>query len=410
MYIVGGGLVFGVVLSFLLPKQYTSTVQLMPPDNQSNTSMLMTGVLAQAGGGLGALANNLLGVKNTGELFVGILHSHTVENRVIQRFDLKSVYRDSFEEDARTDLAEHSDISEDRKNGIITITVTDRQARRAAAMAQAYVEELDRLVAQTSSSAAHRERVFLEDRLQKVKQDLDVASRNFSQFASKNGTLDIKEQGKTMMEAAAAIQGQLIAAESDLKELQEVYAAGNIRIKSAQARVAELRQQLDKIGGNTGTIAPSVAASDYPSIRQLPILGVTYADLYRQTKIQEAVYETLTEEYEFAKVQEARETPSVKVLDAAEIPERKSSPKRKEIVLMSSFVAFFAGLLSILVSRWWLHLNSADPVKVLGQEVFQSVNSRMPWAPPSGSHVQALANQMWTRLLRRNSSESVLRQ
>src|SRR5271165_1795441 len=161
-------------------------------------------------------------------------------------------------------------------------------------------------------------------RLPAVKADLDKASKDFSQFASKSGAIDIKEQGRAMVEAAANLQGQLIAAEASLSGLQQIYTPNNVRVRAAQARVAELRSQLEKLGGKAGgeAIAGGDPASNsdalYPSIRKLPILGVTYANLFRETKIQEAVFEALTQQYEMAKVQEAKETPSVKVLDPAQ--------------------------------------------------------------------------------------------
>ena len=142
-------------------------------------------------------------MKSSGALFVGILGSETVQDGLIDEFHLKKVYHDSKIEDARKDLSEHTDVSEDRKSGIITIAVTDHDAKRAAAMARSYVDELDRLVAQVSTSSARRERIFLEGRLQDVKTDLDLAARNFSDFASKNTAIDIPEQGKAMVEAAA---------------------------------------------------------------------------------------------------------------------------------------------------------------------------------------------------------------
>jgi len=156
--------------------------------------------------GFGGLASDLLGVKSSGALFVGIVGSATVQDGLIETFQLKKVYRDSKIEDARRDLAERTEIAEDRKSGIISIGVTDHDPKRAAAMAQAYVAELDRLVAQVSTSSARRERIFLEERLQRVKTELDSAARSFSDFASKNTAIDIPAQGKAMVEAAATLQ------------------------------------------------------------------------------------------------------------------------------------------------------------------------------------------------------------
>jgi len=214
-------------------------------------------------------------------------------------------------------------------------SVIDRDPRRAAAIAQAYVEELERLVSELSTSAAHRERVFLEERLKVVKAELDRASTEFSRFASQNAAINIPEQGKAMVEAAAALQGHLIAAESELKGLSEIYTPNNVRVRAVEARVGELRHQLEKPGGNADAGHARDAGDEpsaYPSIRELPLLGVTYADLLRQTRIQETVYETLTQQYELAKVEEAKETPSVKVLDSASVPEIKIYPPHQNTI------------------------------------------------------------------------------
>src|SRR5580658_6052849 len=210
-----GALLTSTLIAFLIPPQYESTSQLMPPDNQS-TSGLATAIAAMSGGagGLGGIAGELLGMKNTSETFVGILSSRTVQDRLIQQFDLTKLYSTRRMADTRKVLERNTAISVDRKSQIITITVTDKSPQRAAAMAQAYVEELNRLVADLSTSSARRERIFLEGRLQAVNRDLEESEKNFSQFASKNEAIDIKEQGKAMVEAAATLQGQLIATQS----------------------------------------------------------------------------------------------------------------------------------------------------------------------------------------------------
>lgn len=399
------GSVFGCLLAFVLPVEYQSSAQLMPPDAQSVSGMAMVNALmARSGNGLGAVAGDLLGIKSSGALFVGILGSRTVQDRLVERFQLKKVYAIHLEEDARKKLAKNTAVSEDRKSGIITITVTDHNAKRAAAIAQAYVEELDQLVAELSTSSAHRERVFLEERLAAVKQDLDQASREFSQFASKNATIDMKEQGRAMVDAAATLQGELIADESELKGLEQIYTSNNVRVRSVQARIKELRHQLEKLGGKGTAAAGGAPDSLYPSIRKLPLLGVTYADLYRRTKIQEAVYETLTQQNELAKVQEVRETPSVKVLDAAAIPERKSFPPRTLIVFLCVFLTLFGAVLFVVGRARWEQIGPNDPSKVFTQEVLQTANAYMPWAAPNGSRLQAFSNRIWVRAVRRGDS------
>jgi uncharacterized protein involved in exopolysaccharide biosynthesis len=402
------GLIAGTLLAFLLPKRYTSVARLMPPDGQSSSSMAMLAALAGKSGGLAGVAGDLLGINGSGALFVGILQSQTVQDRLVQRFDLKRVYRDRLEEDARKDLAERTGIAEDRKSGIITISVTDRDAHRATAITQAYVDELNHLAAELSTSAAHRERVFLEERLKAVKQDLDQAALDFSQFSSKNTAIDMKEQARAMVDAAARLQGELIAAESEQKGLEAIYAPGNFRVRAVEARIAELRRQLEKLGGGEGDQVAAPSGELYPSIRQLPILGVQYADLYRRTRIQEAVYETLTQQCELAKVQEAKETPSVKVLDPASLPERKSFPPRISIMMLCVSLGLAAGVFWVIVRHRWGQMEVIDPRKQFAEEVFHSVQGYMPWAPPNGSRVQAIAHRIWIRFVPGTVQSSVL--
>jgi len=401
------GLLSGCVVAFLIPARYESVVQLMPPDNQSNSGLAMlASITAKTGGGLGGVAGDLLGVKSSGALFMGILRSRTVEDRISERFQLKRVYTIKLEEEVRNKLSENTAISEDRKSGILTIVVTDRNPQRAAGIAQAYVDELNQLVAELSTSSAHRERVFLEGRLRAVKQDLDEASKQFSLFASKNNTIDIKEQGRAMLQGASTVEGELIASESELKGLEQIYADNNVRVRSLRARITELRRQLEKLGGGAESGQPADSSRGvYPSISRLPLLGVTYADLYRRMQIQEAVYETLTQQFELAKVQEAKETPSVKVLDAASLPERKSSPPRALITLLGAFLVSGAAVLSVMARSAWDQTDSNDPGKAFTQEVLQMVQARMPWAEPHGSPAQAAAHRVWLRMVRRGDPE-----
>jgi uncharacterized protein involved in exopolysaccharide biosynthesis len=374
------GLVLSLVVALLIPSRYVATTQLMPPDNQSGGgAAAFLAAAGRTGGGLAGIAGDLLGTKNSGALFVGILSSRTVQDRLIDQFDLRHEYGDRKMEDARTDLAKHTGVSEDRKSGIITVSVWDHNPQKAAAMAGAYVKELDRLVAEVSTSAAKRERIFLEERLQAVKQDLDASATKFSEFASKNTAIDIPAQGKAMVEAAANLQGQLIFAESELHGLEAIYTDQNVRVRALQARVSELRSQLGKIGGEAGVAGALSSKSDpslYPSIRQLPVLGVTYADLYRRTKIQETVFELLTQQYELAKVQEAKEIPSVKVLDAAVVPTKKSFPPRGAFTAVGAVFFFLGACVWIFANRTYAAIDPQDPRKMLAEEMALTLKAR----------------------------------
>ena len=410
---VGLGLAASTLFAFLLPKRYTATTQLMPPDAQSTSGMAMMALAAKAGGGgMGSIAGDLLGLKSSGALFIGVLRSQTSQDRLIEQFDLRKVYGTRLVMDARTKLDENTSISEDRKSGIITISATDRSPQRAAAIATAYVDELNSLVAELSTSAAHRERVFLEERLKTVKQDLDVASNQLAQFSSKNNTLDIQQEGKAMLDVAANLAGQMVAAQSQLEGLRQIYTDSNPRVQSLNARVGELRKQLDKLGGakadsSAATTIPGSGDMPYPTIRNLPLLGVTYADFYRHAKIQETVYELLTQQYELAKVQEAKETPSVKVLDPARIPEKKSSPQRLLIMALGTFLVFSCSVLWVLGSAHW-NEDSQDPRKLFAREVIASLQAHKPWAAQNGNGSSSGMQRIWSRFSGHRPSEEPL--
>lgn len=407
VFVLGALVSLGFAL--LIPSRYEATTQLMPPDGQSSSGMAMLSALAGRAGGVGGVAGDLLGVKNSGALFVGILESRTVQDRLVEQFDLRHLYHAGKMEDARAGLAAHTRITEDRKSGIIAVTATDQDPRLAAAMAQAYVDELDRLVEQVSTSSARRERIFLEERLRAVKLDLDSAARRFSIFASKNTAIDIPAQSKAMVEAAATLEGQLIASEAELHGLEAMYTEQNVRVRALRARVTELRAQLGKMGGESGTSAAPSSETDaslYPAIRQLPLLGVTYADLYRQTKIQETVYELLTQQYELAKVQEAKEVPSVKVLDAAVAPTKKSFPPRGLLTVAGAVLAFLAACAWILIRQVWREIDPQDPGKQFALEIAGTLRADTLRLAPAAAFMQMLARTRG----RSDSSKNSLRE
>jgi capsule polysaccharide export protein KpsE/RkpR len=300
---------------------------------------------------------------------------------LINKFNLRKVYWDRRMEDARIDLARKTDVSADRKSGIITIRVTDHSPERAAAMGREYVDQLNLMLINLNTSTAHREKVFLEERLKQVKRDLELAERNFSQFSSKNATLDMKEQSIAMVDTAAALEGQLVAAQTELQGLKQVYSDSNVRVRSVQARIDELQRQIQRVGGKAGTASDSTGQyvdSLYPTIRELPLLGVAFADLYRETKIEETTFGLLTQEYELAKVNEAKELPSVKILDEPNVPGKRSYPPRLLILFLGASLAFAFGVLFILQSESWRSIDPNDPGKRLASEVWVDVKDNFP--------------------------------
>ncbi|HXA56991.1 MAG TPA: hypothetical protein VNU84_06105 [Candidatus Acidoferrum sp.] len=378
-----GGIVLSLAIALLWPPLYESSVALMPPDEQNGSGLAALATLAGRATGTNALtglASSLLGAKTTDDLFIGVLRSRTVAGAIVTKFDLHKVYKTKLWIATAKRLATRTKITEDKKSGIITIVVSDRSPQRAAGIAQEYVNQLDWVMAQLNTSSAHRERVFLEGRLQEVTGQLEIAEKDFSAFASRNAALDIPEQGKAMVEAGAELEGQLIAAQTEVQGMKEIYADDNVRVRAMEARVQGLQQQIEKLGGTPGQANGNITNDAlYPSIRKLPLLGVQYADLLRATKVQEAVFEVLTQEYELAKVQEAKEIPSVKVLDAPNIAERKSSPPRRVITIVGTLLAFGGGAFWILATDRWRRIDPRDPRKSFAARVYLDLLRDLPW-------------------------------
>lgn len=385
------GLVASIIIAFVVPVRYTSVVRLMPPDQAQQGVASMLAALGKTGGGgggdIGSIGGELLGLKTSADMFVGVLRSRTVEDDLINKFDLRKVYWRRHYAATRKELDDRTDVVADRKSGIITLKVSDRSPERAAAMGLEYVDALNRMVITLNTGSAHKERVFLEERLGQVQQELEAAEKDFSQYASQNTTIDVKEQGKAMIGAAADLEGNLIAAETQLEGLRQIYAPGNVRVRSVQARIEEYRRQLQKLGGESaGSVGGETSHSSdsteqghdaYPTIRQLPILGVRWSDLYRRTRVEEAVFETLTKQYELAKVEEARETPSVKVLDQADVPEERSYPPRILIIMLGTGFVCVLGCLWVLTRARWQEVDPMDPRKALAQEILQTVQTEV---------------------------------
>jgi capsule polysaccharide export protein KpsE/RkpR len=373
-------LLASIVLAYVVPSHYASAVKFVPGENSSSGGgSSMMGLLSKALGGsdnssmsMGLDAAGLLGAKTPGAFYVEVLKSRTVQDRLIDRFDLRSRYRKKTYFEARKKLSRFTDIEEDKKSGVITLTVTDYEPKVAAQIANAYIEELNRLAVDLNTSSAHRERQFLEDRLAGAKQDLARATGALSQFTSKNSMVDPQNEGRALMDAAARMQGELIASQTELKGLQQIYSDDNVRVRTLKARMAELQSQLKKIVGHGGNAAGQNAAAEfsaYPTMDTLPALGSHYSDLYREAKIQEAVYAFVTQQFEMARIQEAKELPIVRVMDAGVAPEKRSSPIRSLIVAGSVIAALVLASLWVLVRYRWQQVPMDDPYRLLADDV-----------------------------------------
>jgi capsule polysaccharide export protein KpsE/RkpR len=384
-------LLLSLLIAFTLPKRYKSSAQIMPPSNSSGPTAMLAALAGRALGGasgLSSLAGSLLGGNNTTPLFVELLRSGTVTGHLMDRFHLQSTYHKRYRADTAKYLARHTTITDDKKSGVITIIVEDTDPRRARDLTQGYLDELNLLVTHTSTSSAHQERVFIERRLQKVKADLEQAQQQMSEFSSTHGTVDIKEQGRAMVDAASKLQAQMILEQANLTSLRQIYGDGNVRVRATQARIGVLQNQLTKISGSSAPLSVGETGSDeqhstltgsdlYPPLRQLPRLAVPYANLYREVRVQETVFELLTQQYELARIQEAKDVPVVSVIDSPGIPEKKSFPPRLLLTLLLTVVSTSIAAALLLAWNRWLHISVSDPRKMLAHEIYGTLRARL---------------------------------
>ncbi|MBB5338660.1 GumC family protein [Tunturiibacter gelidoferens] len=365
----GATFAISILVAFSLPKQYESGARIMPPEQGGNGAAMLAALVGKSSASsLSGLAGSLIGVKNNSALFVALLHSGTVSGHLIDKFDLQRVYHRRYRDSTAKRLAHLTKITEDSKSGVITIVVTDGDRERARDLANAYLDELNRLVARVNTSAARREREFIEQRLNTVQTELERAQLELSDFSRKNTTIDLKEQTRATVDAGSKLEGQLIAGETELSSLRQIYGDQNVRVRAAEARNAILQHELQRANGRSiqGVEEDNLDSTHpYPALRELPRLGVQWANLYRTVRIHETVFDLLSEEYETARIDEAKSIPTVGIIDFPGLPERKSSPHRFLIVLSSTALSIAMTAIYLLVTRFWLELEECDPRRVL---------------------------------------------
>ncbi|MFT4172254.1 MAG: GNVR domain-containing protein [Rhodocyclaceae bacterium] len=322
-----------IVVSILLPKQYTGSVRLLPP--QQNQSSMMSSLAGLGAGSLSGAAG-VLGIKNPNDMYVGILKSRTVADGLIARYKLADVYKTNVPEETRASLAASTTISSGKDN-LIEISVLDRNPARAADLANGYVDELYKLTTTLAVTEAAQRRVFFERQLTKTRQDLSVAEIAFKEMQQRTGLLMLDEQGKVVVESISRLRGQIAAKEAQFVAMGEFATADNPDIRRIKTEIVGLKEQLAKLqrqgGSGEGVLF---------SAGNVPQDGLEYVRRMRDLKYQEALFEQLAKQVELARVDEARDTSIVQVLDKAVVPQKQTKPKRALIVVFATLLGFVA--------------------------------------------------------------------
>jgi tyrosine-protein kinase Etk/Wzc len=339
--ITAASAVVAVIYSLLLPVYYKAETRILPP--QEKGSNLAAQLLGQAGG-LIAMAGGAAGGKSQGELFVAMTKSRTVLDRMVDRFELMKLYKGKYREDARKNLIGFLKVQEDRKSGIISLTVEDQDPKRAADMANAFVEELKSLAGGLALSEAGQRRMFFEDQLRQTKVSLASAEDEVKGFQQRTGMIQVDTQARAIIEGIARLRAGIAVKEVEAKVLRSFATAQNPDLQRVEEEIRALRIELEKVETSKGHgIDPLM-----PSGR-VPAVGMEYLRKLRQLKYNETIFELLSKQYELAKLDEAKDAVVIQVIDRAVPPERKSRPKRSFIVILATAAMLFLSVFIVLL-------------------------------------------------------------
>lgn len=327
---------------FLLPASYTSRAMVMLPQQQSSGAAALLGQIS----GMGAVAGNLSGLKNPNDLYVGLLQSQTIADKLIERFDLKARYSVRTFDDARKKLEKKSDIN-NGKGGLITILTQDTDPKFSAKLANAYVEELIRLTSTLNFSEASQRRAFLEKELTDAKIKLADAEQRLKTSQEKSGMIQLGAQVQGLLTGVAQLKGMIAAKEVQLNTMRSFATAQNPESRRMEEEIRGLKNQLSKLeqGSSRNGNGASVVTEKIPEV------GLEYIRYVRDVKYYESIFEILAKQFEIAKLDEARDSVAVQVVDVAVAAEKKNGMSRVLLILAGLFSGFLFAVFFIFAKE-----------------------------------------------------------
>ena len=354
--------VLALILSFILPKWYTARTTVLPPEEQT-MGIGLPSMLANLS--LGSVG--FPGITTPGAIYVAILESRTVRERVIQKVDLMRIYKSKNMEEAVKKLSKKTDI-EISEEGVVELRATARNPQRAADIANSYVAELDKKNTELNVAQAKDNRVFLEERLAENKEALSKAEEDFRNFQEVHKAIALPEQTAAAIEAAAGVIGEMQMLEVKRDVLLATMKPTNPNVMQIQTEIEALRKQLDRMefGADEELDTMNTQAMDrrkeiYVPFSEVPSVGLELARLTRELKIQEVIFELLTSQYEQAKIQEAKDTPTVQIIDRAVPPQKRSKPVRSVIVLFGGGLSIVLSIIFIAFVEFYQGLKTRRP-------------------------------------------------
>jgi uncharacterized protein involved in exopolysaccharide biosynthesis len=328
-----------IVVSLLLPPRYTATVTLLPPQQGSSMGAALASQLGNLGG-LAALAGGSLGLKNPNDMYVAMFKSRTVEDAMVQHFGLMQEYRAKYLSDARKKFEGRATVDGSGKDGMIHISVEDRDPRHAADLANGYVDQFRLQSQHLAITEASQRRLFFEQQLEQAKDNLANAEEAMKETEQKTGVIQLDSQARALIESAASLRAQVAAKEVQIQGMRTYATGENAQLVEAQQELDSMRAQLAKLGGSEDSASGGLIVPK----GQVPEASLEYIRKLRDVKYNETIFDILARQFEVAKLDEAKQGALIQVVDPAVPPERRSSPKRGLIVIVATAVGFFIGI------------------------------------------------------------------
>ena len=343
-----GVALLSLAVVLMMPLIYTARTTFLGPGSQQQSG---SAAALSALGGLGAT----LSAKSSDDLYVALLKSDSVVRGLDKRFNLKAHYDVDSYETLRKVLPSHVRVSSDKKSGVITVEVDDRDPQFAASLANAHDVEITHLLARLAVSEAQLRRTFFEKQLHDTKENLIKAEQALRSVQEKSGVIVLDKQAEALISGAALVRAQITEREVQLKVLRTSATEQNPEVVRLGSELRALRGELARMESSNG--GTSGSAVDLP-VGKIPEAAVDYVRARRELKLQETLLEGMIKQYEIAKMDEAKEGPALQQVDVALVPDRKSHPARALIVLASSAAAL------LLASAWVVARRYADARRV----------------------------------------------
>ena len=335
--------VIGVGIALLLPVRYTAEVTILPPQQQSSS---LSSALASQFGGLGsmaALAGGGLGLKSQNDMYVSMLKSRIVEDALIKRFDLMTEYQRRYLSETRKVFEKRATVEGGLKDSLIHISFEDSSPKRAAEIANAYVDQFRVLSQHLAITEAAQRQLFLEQQVVQTKGQLTDAEEAMKQTQQKTGLIELDSQARALIESAAYLRAQIGAKQVQIEGMRSYATDQNAGVKQAEQELASMRTQMEKLTGSKDTDGMIVPKG------QVTEAGLEYVRKMRDVKYYETEYALLSRQLELARLDEAKEGAMIQVVDPAYPPDKRSFPKRTLIVLISAAAGLCIGMLIALI-------------------------------------------------------------